>query len=91
VVKLPPQARVFSSSEFCPNAGLCYGDSIISVQAHPEFAEEYELALLNMYSGNVVPEADTEAALEWMQSSGEKADTQMLAEWITEFFISRQT
>lgn len=91
VVKLPPQAQVFSSSEFCPNAGLYYGDSIISVQAHPEFAEEYELALLEMYSGNVVPKRDADHALERILGAGEKADTQMLAEWIAEFFISRQT
>jgi len=91
VVELPPQARVFSSSEFCPNAGLCYGDSIISVQAHPEFAEEYEVALLEMYSGNVVPKADADAALARIRSEGLRANTQMLAEWIAEFFISRQT
>ena len=36
VTELPPNACVFSSSEFCPYAGLSYGDSIISVQAHPE-------------------------------------------------------
>lgn len=89
VVKLPPQAKVFSSSEFCPNAGLCYGDSIISVQAHPEFAEEYELALLEMYSGNVVPKEDADLALERMLGAGEKADTQMLSEWIAGFFLSR--
>jgi len=89
IVKLPPQARVFSSSDFCANAGLVYGDSIISVQAHPEFAEEYELALLKMYSGNVVPKADVDLALERILGAGEKADTHMLAEWIAGFFLSR--
>jgi len=89
VVTLAPQAKVFSSSQFCANAGLYYGDSIISVQAHPEFAEEYELALLKMYSGNVVPEADVDLALEQILTAGEKADTQMLAEWIAGFFLSR--
>lgn len=87
IVKLPPQAQVYSSSEFCPYAGLSYGDSIITMQAHPEFEEEYEVALLEMYGGNIVSETEAEEALEWMRSTGQKADTQMLAEWIAEFFV----
>ncbi|MDH5354902.1 MAG: type 1 glutamine amidotransferase [Gammaproteobacteria bacterium] len=86
VVRLPPQAQVYLSSAFCPYAGLSYGDSIITMQAHPEFEEEYEVTLLELYGGNIVPEAEAEAALDWMRSTGQKADTQMLAEWIAEFF-----
>lgn len=87
IVKLPPQAQVYSSSEFCLYAGLSYGDSIITMQAHPEFEEEYEVALLEMYGGNIVSEIEAKEALEWMRSTGQKADTQMLAEWIAEFFV----
>ncbi|MCP4432541.1 MAG: type 1 glutamine amidotransferase [Gammaproteobacteria bacterium] len=89
VVSLPPGADIFLSSEFCPNAGLVYGDSVVSIQAHPEFEEAYELALLNMYSGNVVPQPIAEKALRWIDESGETADTQILAEWIVEFLSSR--
>ena len=53
VVKKPDSAQVFSSSEFCPFAGLSYGDSIISVQAHPEFEADYETALLETFRGNL--------------------------------------
>jgi len=87
VEKLPAQARVYSSSEFCPYAGLSYGDSIISMQAHPEFEEEYELALLNLYGGELVPAEVADAALDAIHRCGDKADTQMLAEWIAGFFI----
>ncbi len=87
VVKLPAQASVYSSSEFCPYAGLTYGDSIITMQAHPEFEEEYELALLELYGGDLISSADADAALEKMQIHGVKADTQMLAEWIVDFFV----
>ena len=90
VVELPTNAEVFLSSEFCPYAGLGYGDSIITIQAHPEFEEEYELALLNLYSGNVLPEPVADKALGWINESGEKADTQVLAEWMANFFVSRQ-
>ncbi|MCP4875395.1 MAG: type 1 glutamine amidotransferase [Gammaproteobacteria bacterium] len=89
VVTCPKSAKVFSSSEFCPFAGLSYGDSMISVQAHPEFEESYETALLETYVGTVVPEDVTEAALQSMY--GNSADTQILASWFAEFFMSRQS
>ena len=89
VTALPPSAEVYLSSDFCPYAGMSYGDSVITMQAHPEFEEEYELALLNMYSGNILPVAVAEKALGSIRQSGEKANTQILAEWMAEFFISR--
>jgi GMP synthase-like glutamine amidotransferase len=90
VVKLPASASIFLSSEFCPYAGLSYGDSIISVQAHPEFGEDYETALLDAYGGSVVPGEISEAALAGMRA-GERADTEMMANWFARFLLSRQS
>ncbi len=90
VIKLPPTAEVLLSSEFCPLAGLTYGDSIISVQAHPEFDHEYELALLEAYGGSVVPADVTEDAYASMRD-GQQPDTQILADWFVDFFLSRQS
>ncbi len=89
VVSCPPRAEVFLSSDFCPYAGLSYGDTIISVQGHPEFGVEYENALLEAYGGSVVPQALADAALEEMRA-GARADTEMLANWFGEFFMSRR-
>jgi GMP synthase-like glutamine amidotransferase len=89
ISKLPSAASVFSSSEFCPFAGLSYGDSIISIQAHPEFEEAYELALIDIYGGNIVPEPVAAEALDIMRNTQCKADTQMLADWLAAFFIGR--
>ena len=89
VVICPESAAVFSSSEFCPFAGLSYGDSIISVQAHPEFEEAYERALLDLFGGNIIPAEVAQAALAEMDA-GVKADTEMLADWFAEFFLSRE-
>ena len=90
ISKLPAAASVFSSSEFCPFAGLSYGDSIISFQAHPEFEEAYELALIDIYGGNIVPAAVAVEALDTMQNTECKADTQLLANWLAAFFINRK-
>jgi len=88
VVKCPAAASVFSSSTFCPYAGLSYGDTIISVQAHPEFEAAYELAILDIYEGNTVPRAMTTVARDFI-NSGNRADSRLLANWIAEFFLSR--
>ncbi len=88
VVKLPLQASVFSSSEFCPYAGLSYAESIITVQAHPEFEEDYELALIDTFGGNRVPQAVADEASETIRISGQKADTQVLAHWLVNFFLN---
>ena len=88
VVTLPPQASVFSSSEFCPYAGLSYGESIITIQAHPEFEEDYELALIDTFAGNRVPQAIADEAREDIRVNGQKADTQVLADWLATFFLS---
>lgn len=88
VVQLPPDAQVFLSSEFCPYAGLSYGDSIISIQAHPEFGQAYENALLEAYGGSVLPADVTAVAHASMQ--GATADTELLANWFADFLLSRQ-
>jgi len=90
VTLLPASAAIFSRSEFCPYAGLSYGDSIISVQGHPEFEEKYELALIDIYGGNLVPEEVASAALRDMQNSAHKADSRLHADWLSQFFLSRQ-
>jgi GMP synthase-like glutamine amidotransferase len=48
VVELPEGATVWASSDFCPYAGLQYGDNAASIQPHPEFMRPYEEALLEL-------------------------------------------
>ncbi len=90
ISQLPAAATVFISSDFCPYAGLTYGDSIFSVQAHPEFEASYEHALIDMYGGNVVPEEVTANALMGMQAADSVAATQVLANWIAHFFVKNR-
>jgi len=63
VVSLPPGAKVFLSSEFAPHAGLVYGNgAAISVQPHPEFEDDYAIALAELRRGPV-PEDVIDRAL----------------------------
>lgn len=47
VVNLSRDAIVFASSDFCPNFAVCWGDTMISVQGHPEWGAAYAATLLN--------------------------------------------
>ena len=87
VVGLPPRAEVFASSDFCPYAGLVYGDSIMSVQGHPEFERSYMKALIDLYGESLLDPDVTDAARASMVDAHE--DRQLLADWFAEFFLAR--
>lgn len=63
VLAPPPNAEVFLGSTFTPNAGLVYDNgAAVSVQPHPEFNDDYALALVELRRGRASDEA-VEAAL----------------------------
>ncbi|GAA6200293.1 type 1 glutamine amidotransferase [Aquicoccus sp. SU-CL01552] len=57
VTERPEGARVLASSPFCENAILAYGDSIWTVQPHPEFTPEFIEGLIRTRGKGVVPDA----------------------------------
>ena len=48
VTKLPENATLLASSEFCPIASYCIGDQVLCFQGHPEFVHDYSRALLDL-------------------------------------------
>ena len=89
VIVLPPDASVYLGSDFCPYAGMTCGDSVLTIQAHPEFKQDYELALLKLHSGGVLPEAMAKKERNRILTSTEQVDTQILAEWMAGFLSTR--
>ena len=89
VVIQPPNSEVFLSSDFCPYAGLSYGHSIISVQAHPEFETRHETLLLETLGGDGIPSALAHRALDEIRA-GARSQGEMLANWFAEFLLSRR-
>jgi len=51
VVTRPEAARVLASSDFCENAGLVYGDRMLSLQPHPEFSPQIIETYIKMRRG----------------------------------------
>lgn len=63
VITPPDEAEVFLSSDFTPNAGLFYRNgAALSLQPHPEFADDYALALAELRRGKA-PDAVVDTAL----------------------------
>ncbi|WP_339488208.1 amidotransferase [Pseudomonas sp. EL_65y_Pfl2_R95] len=48
VTKLPDNATLLASSEFCPIAAYCIQDQVLCFQGHPEFIHEYSKTLLDI-------------------------------------------
>jgi GMP synthase-like glutamine amidotransferase len=89
VIVCPPSAEVFLTAPDCAYAGLSYGDSMISVQAHPEIEADYERALLDMFSGSLLPDEVAQRGIATLDS-GAGPDSRLLADWFSEFFLTHQ-
>ena len=55
VTVLPEGARVLASNDFCANAALAYGDTILTIQPHPEFGKPLIDGLITHRAPGVVP------------------------------------
>jgi len=81
VIELPEGAQVIASNDFCANAALIIGESILTIQPHPEFnAAMIDALITHRGKGNVPDDliAQAEAALTTPTSNTAFAD-RMLA------------
>ena len=86
VVELPAGARVVGSSDFCANAMLAYGDTVWTVQAHPEFPAEFIDGLIKTRGKGVVPDAQLETATATLPQPTDSAD---IAAHMAQFFKNK--
>jgi GMP synthase-like glutamine amidotransferase len=69
VIAPPPEAEVFLGSDFTPNAGLVYRNgAAISLQPHPEFADDYTHALAELRRGKA-PDHVVDTALASLETA----------------------
>lgn len=82
VIVPPKEAEVFLGSEFTPNAGLVYKNGrALSLQPHPEFRDDYTLALAELRRGKA-PDAVVDTAV---ASVGKPSDSRDVAGWLGAF------
>ena len=56
VVDLPADARCIGGNEACRNAVLAYGDSVLTLQPHPEFSPAFVRDLIDKRGIGVLPD-----------------------------------
>jgi GMP synthase-like glutamine amidotransferase len=83
VVAPPPGATKIATSPFCEYAGLAYGKTGLSVQAHPEYGDAFIAGLIEHRGKGVVPEPLLEQARARL---GQPNDSALLADRIADFF-----
>lgn len=85
VTRLPGGAEVIAANDFCAYAGMVYGNTILTIQAHPEFADDFVQGLMDTRGKGVVPDdlmQDARARL------GQANDAAVIGERIAAFFKS---
>lgn len=87
VTELPKDARVLGSNAFCENAVLAYGDTILTIQPHPEFESNFIDALIRTRGRGVVPDALLEAASAQLDKPN---DNGKIADKMAAFFKKRR-
>ncbi len=82
VIVPPKEAEVFLGSDFTPNAGLAYRNGrAVSLQPHPEFLDDYTLALAELRRGKA-PDALVDTALASVVTPSHSQD---VAGWLGDF------
>jgi GMP synthase-like glutamine amidotransferase len=87
VICLPEGSVAFGRSEHCPIAMFRISDSMLGIQAHPEFPKAYSEALLRDRIERIGRER-VEAGLTSLERS---TDESVVAKWIAEFLGRRET
>lgn len=86
VIVPPAEAEVILASDFTPNAGLAYRNgAALSFQPHPEFLDDYTLALAELRRGKA-PDDVVDAAVASMVVRSDSAD---VGGYIGRFFTGR--
>lgn len=86
VTALPAGAEVIASNDFCRNAAVVYGRKAFTVQAHPEFDNDFIAGLAAHRGPGVVPEADLDHV---KQNLDRPNDNAKLAQMMARFFRER--
>lgn len=86
VIVPPREAEVILASDFTPNAGLAYRNgAALSFQPHPEFADDYTIALAELRRGKA-PDSVVDKAV---ASVATPSDSGVVADYIGQFFRGR--
>lgn len=80
VIELPNEAKLFATSDFCPNEGFIIRNNILTFQGHPEYTTEYNRQLIIVHADKEDPAVrmNALASFKTMNAMGENAARWML-------------
>ncbi|PLS22581.1 type 1 glutamine amidotransferase [Neptunicoccus cionae] len=82
ITRVPEDAEIIGTTDFCANAMLAYGNRALTVQPHPEFTPEFMGDLLTA-RGDILPDAILEKARAGLQT---RLDSPDYAQMFDDFF-----
>lgn len=86
VITAPAEAQILLASPFTPNAGLIYRNgAALSLQPHPEFTDDYALALAELRQGVAADNVVAAARASFTTPS----DSRAVAGYLASFLASR--
>ena len=85
VARLPEQAELLASSDYCPNSMFMIGDHILTLQGHPEFTADYSADLMEMRR-EILGESTYRAGVSSLAKPVMRDD---VARWIIRFLEGR--
>ena len=84
VTEIAPGSKVLASNDFCPNAMTSLGSHILTIQGHPEFAQDFGLDLISLrkdqFSENLYSD--------FLNSIGKGDNRYTVAAWILDFIAA---
>lgn len=83
VTEVPQGAEVVGCNDFCENAALVYGDRAFTVQAHPEFTDDFVDGLMRTRGPGIVPDPLMDQARARL---GQDNSSAAIADQIADFF-----
>ncbi|WP_444454972.1 type 1 glutamine amidotransferase [Rhodobacter capsulatus] len=84
----PEAAQVIACNDFCENAALVYGETALTIQAHPEFRDAFVEGLMATRGPGLVPDPLMASARAKM-AEGKGTDSARMADRIADFFLKR--
>ncbi|HKQ73854.1 MAG TPA: amidotransferase [Blastocatellia bacterium] len=86
VTRMPDDGVVIGRSDHCPVAMFRIGDSMLGIQAHPEFPKAYSEALL----ADRIERIGADRVNSALASLTQPTDESVIAKWIVEFLEGRR-
>ncbi len=82
VLEAPPGAEIIAQSDFCPVAGYRIGDTVFTLQCHPEMSTGFAADLYEFRRERIGSEM-IDGALKTLNT---EPDASLIAKWLVDFF-----